>query len=80
MVQPRGPEGGDFRTFEKSCVYCGARLRLLALLVPEENRTQDYDCPECGKTYELQAAAEPQVRVLRPRTDGKDDRYQETLF
>ena len=80
MVQAPGPEDGDLRVFERSCVYCGARMRLLALLAPEENRMQDYDCPECGKTYEMEAASEPQVRLLRPRTDGKEDRYQETLF
>ena len=80
MSQAPGPESGDLRIFEKSCDYCGARLRVLAVRVAEENRTQDYDCPECGKSYEIEAATEPQVRLLVPRSDGKDDRYQETLF
>ena len=80
MSQAPGPESGDLRIFEKSCAYCGARLRVLTVRVLDENRTQDYDCPECGKSYETEAATEPQVRLLVPRTDGKDDRYQETLF
>ena len=79
MVQAPGPDG-DLSIFERSCAYCGARLRVLALRGGALNRTQEYACPECGKTYELEAAAEPQVRVLQARTDGKDDQYQETLF
>ena len=66
--------------FEKSCTYCGARFRVLASQLPGENELRSYDCPGCGKQYEVMAAAEPQVRQLRARTDGKDDRYQETMF
>jgi transcription elongation factor Elf1 len=80
MVQAPGPKSGDVSIFERSCAYCGARLRVLTVRVPDENRTQDYSCPECGKSYETEAAAEPQVRLVKSRTDGKDDRYQETLF
>jgi hypothetical protein len=80
MVQAPGPDDGDLSIFEKSCGYCGARFRVLAPQAEGENRTQDYDCPECGKSYEIEAAAEPRVRLLKSRTDGKDDRYQETLF
>ena len=80
MIQAPGPADGDLSIFEKFCGYCGARFRVLAPQAAEENRTQDYDCPECGKSYEMEAAAEPRVRLLQPRTDGKDDRYMETLF
>ena len=80
MVQASGPHGGDLGVFERSCAYCGARFRVQAPLAPQENRTQDYDCPECGKTYEMEAAGQPKVRLLVGRSDGKDDRYQETLF
>lgn len=66
--------------FERSCGYCGARFRVLASQVPEHAQPEDYACPECGKRYETEAAAEPEVLLLAPRTDGKQDRYQETMF
>ena len=80
MVQAARPEAGDPNIFEQSCEYCGARMRVLAAQVPQDNHTQDYECPECGKSYETEAAAEPRVQLLKPRTDGKDDKYQETFF
>jgi hypothetical protein len=67
-------------TFEKSCTYCGARFRVRASQLAGENELRSYECPGCGKQYEVQAAAAPQVRLLRGRSDGKDDRYQETMF
>ena len=42
--------------------------------------TQEYECPECGKVYQADAAVQPEVHLLRPRSDGKDDRYQDTMF
>ena len=44
------------------------------------NEAFDCACPECGKSYEVEAAMQPGVRLVAPRTDGKDDRYQETMF
>lgn len=66
--------------FEKSCAYCGARFRVLATRLPEQPEPEDYGCPECGKRYEIHAVMEPEVHLLHPRTDGKLDRYQETMF
>jgi DNA-directed RNA polymerase subunit RPC12/RpoP len=69
--------------FEKSCAYCGARFRVLASHGPERDllpHHEDYACPECGKQYETEALAEPEVWLLHPRSDGKHDRYQETMF
>jgi DNA-directed RNA polymerase subunit RPC12/RpoP len=66
--------------FEKSCVYCGARFRVLATQVADRRHQEEYACPECGKTYETEAAGEPEVQLLRRRTDGKVDRYQDTMF
>lgn len=67
--------------FEKTCVYCGARFRVLASHdLQGGDHEEDYACPECGKHYETDASAEPEVRLLRPRCDGKQDRYQETMF
>ncbi|MEJ8840103.1 hypothetical protein [Ramlibacter sp. AN1133] len=69
-------------TFEKTCGYCGARFRVLGTVAKDPLRSQayEYDCPACGKRYEVQSGAEPEVRLLRGRTDGKDDQYQETMF
>jgi transposase-like protein len=66
--------------FEKTCGYCGARFRVLASRSAGASRPQAYDCPGCAKQYEVEAAAPPEVHMLRGRTDGKDDRYQETMF
>ena len=52
----------------------------LATQVPDHPHREEYACPECGKCYAAEASAEPEVQLLRPRTDGKNDRYQETMF
>lgn len=66
--------------FEKACAYCGARFRVLATSGADDPHSEEVACPECGKTYEVEAAGEPEVQLLRPRSDGKSDRYQETMF
>lgn len=71
---------GSLSVFEQSCRYCGARFRVLATQPADETHVEEYACPECGKTYEVEAATEPEVQLLQPRSDGKDDRYQETMF
>jgi len=71
---------GAMRIFENTCVYCGARFRVLAAPGPDDGAVTEYACPDCGKTYDLQGCDEPEVKLLRRRTDGKDDRYQETMF
>jgi NAD-dependent SIR2 family protein deacetylase len=71
---------GSLSVFEQSCRYCGARFRVLAAHAAETIHLELYACPECGKSYETEAAGEPEVQLLRPRTDGKDNGYQETMF
>jgi DNA-directed RNA polymerase subunit RPC12/RpoP len=71
---------GNPSAFEKSCSYCGARFRVLATHADGTGHRAEYDCPECGKSYATEADDQPQVELLRARTDGKDDRYQETMF
>lgn len=66
--------------FEQACRYCGARFRVLATKPADRSHREAYACPECGKGYEVEAAAEPEVQLLQPRCDGKDDNYQETMF
>jgi uncharacterized Zn-finger protein len=70
---------GQRHVFEQSCAYCGARFRVHASHLARAHR-ESYACPECGKRYELDADAEPEVLLLGGRRDGKDDQYQETLF
>lgn len=81
MSQPPGPEPVFERiSFIKPCIYCGARLAVFVSRETGSGEEHGYECPECGKDYLVHAALEPLVSVLEPRTDGKDDRYQETLF
>jgi hypothetical protein len=81
MKQATDPAAtGSLSVFEQACRYCGARFRVLAAQPADETHVEAYACPECGKTYEVEAAAEPEVQLLKPRSDGKDDRYQETMF
>lgn len=75
----RPPTSGQ-RIFETCCGYCGARFRVLASPLPSAAQVQDYSCPECGRQYELDGLGDPQVLLLAPRSDGKQDRYQETMF
>lgn len=80
MTSP--PEArNDVRQFEVACAYCGARF---AVTVPRDGGEtavlRDYHCPECGKASEVRSLLPPLVRLLVPRTDGKSDAYQETIF
>jgi len=66
--------------FEKTCSYCGARFRVLASRLPDHFEQEDYHCPQCDKRYQTEAVLEPDIQLLSPRTDGRFDRYQETMF
>ena len=71
---------GGLSIFEKTCAYCGAHFRVLAVRTAQEVQREEYECPECGMQYRTEAAGEPEVQLLRRRTDGKVDRYQDTMF
>ena len=77
-VEPGIP--GSLSVFEKSCTYCGARFRVVATHVTDDPHQEEYACPECGKGYAMAASSEPEVQLLKPRSDGKGDRYQDTVF
>jgi hypothetical protein len=77
-VEPAIP--GTPTLFEKSCSYCGARFRVLATQAQDDLHHEQYACPECGKSYATAASTEPEVQLLHPRSDGKGDLYQETMF
>lgn len=66
--------------FTKACQYCGAHFRVMLSSSPDGNEAVEYLCPECGKHYEAEAALVPEVHLLQARSDGKTDRYQETMF
>jgi len=70
---------GALSIFERTCAYCGARFRVLAAQGPGIAKVP-FACPDCGKSYRAEAIDEPEVQLLHRRTDGKDDRYQETMF
>jgi len=78
-LSPNPQSDFERSSFIKPCDYCGARL---AVFVSREigSEEHEYTCPECGKQYPVHAALEPLVSVMEPRTDGKDDRYMDTLF
>ena len=66
--------------FVQSCAYCGARYEVLVSRLAGDDEHEDYACPECGKGYTTHAALPPLVSLLMRRSDGKKDRYQETMF
>ena len=82
MSQQSSPQQPAFEriSFIRPCVYCGARLAVFVSREAGSGEMNGYECPECGKDYTVHAALEPLVSVLDSRTDGKDDRYMETLF
>jgi hypothetical protein len=67
-------------SLEETCDYCGATLEVSAAEVAGGKRLHPYVCPQCSKTHSVMCAGHPHVRVLKPRTDGKGNNYQETLF
>jgi DNA-directed RNA polymerase subunit RPC12/RpoP len=67
-------------SFEHGCAYCGARLRVNVPHGPFADHKEEYPCPECGKRYDIDAARRPRVELLERRRDGKEDRYQDTMF
>ena len=80
MNQPSGPASFETGAFEKACDYCGAHFEVSVSRLSGSNGSQAFACPQCGKAYEVRAARAPSVRLLAKRTDGKLDRYQETMF
>jgi hypothetical protein len=70
----------DVRQFERACAYCGARFVVLVPRDATPTVLRDYHCPECGKSSEVHSSLPPLVRLVSPRTDGKTDAYQETIF
>jgi DNA-directed RNA polymerase subunit RPC12/RpoP len=80
MTEPNDAASTQVRHFERSCAYCGARYAVTVPRASESAVLRDYHCPECGRGEEVHSLLPPLVRLLSPRTDGKSDSYQETIF
>ena len=81
MAESSNPSSGLQRAyFEKTCAYCGALFRVELSRRSGGNSERMYECPECGKHYEVLSALAPKVRLISPRSDGKTGGYQETMF
>jgi len=66
---------GDDR--QHTCDYCGAELHVHITKQTAHNEKEEYYCPECDKRYYAKASLPIQrVQVLKPRTDGRTDKYQ----
>ena len=81
MNQPLDQEPHFERSsFVQACNFCGARFEVFLSRQPGNDEDEDYHCPECDKRFTTPAALPPAVKPRAPRTDGKSDRYQETMF
>ena len=70
----------ELLTFEKLCDFCGAKLEVSSVALHAEPHPYHFMCPECNKDYAISSFAPPHVRLLARRTDGKTDKYQQTVF
>jgi ribosomal protein L37AE/L43A len=74
--------GATITTTEENshtCDNCGAELSVTYARQAGHNEREDYNCPECDKRYYVRASLpimSHNVKVIKARTDGKNDRYQ----
>ena len=81
MNQPLDQEPQFERSsFRHTCDFCGAVFEVFVSRLADANVQEDYHCPECDKHFTIAAALQPLVRLRAPRRDGKNDRYQDTMF
>lgn len=60
-----------------SCDYCGAEIEVNITKQSGHNEPEDYYCPECNKKFSTWASVPIRdIVLLKKRTDGKNDRYQ----
>lgn len=67
-------------SFQQACNFCQAVFDVFVSRLEGVDGDEDYHCPECDKRFAVAAAVPPVVRLRRRRRDGRDDRYQETMF
>lgn len=65
----------------ETCDYCGAKYSLIVPTQAGHNEREDYYCPECQKRHYVRASLPimmNNIRLIKPRTDGKTDRFSNT--
>ena len=59
-----------------NCDYCGAEIEVHVTRQTSHNEKEEYYCPECNKRFYKRAALPiTNVNLLKPRTDGRNDKY-----
>lgn len=61
----------------QTCDYCGAEFSLTIPKQSGHNEREEYNCPECNKEYTVKASLPimpSNIKLIKPRTDGKTDR------
>ena len=61
---------------EQTCDYCGCVFQVIALGQKGHEESEEYYCPECNKEYKTRASNSPRVSLIKPRTDGKNNKYK----
>ena len=68
--------GYEKSNHEQTCDYCGCVFQVVAPGQKGHEEPEEYYCPECNKEYKTRASNSPTVTLIKPRTDGKTDKYQ----
>jgi len=62
-----------------NCDYCGAEIGVTITKQTGHNEREEYNCPECTKTYSVRASLPIMpynIKLLNPRNDGRTDKFQ----
>jgi hypothetical protein len=77
MTSPLEPTFGYLKDkLAETCDNCGAGFEVVAPGQKGHEESEEYNCPECKKTFTIRASNSPRVRLLSARTDGKTDYYK----
>ena len=64
------------RVDDQVCEHCGCTFRVKVYKQTAHNEREQYVCPECHKSYYTNASMPPEVTMLKPRTDGRNDKLE----
>ena len=62
-----------------TCDNCGAEISVSVAKQSGHNEREEYYCPECNKRFTTRASLpimQGNVKLIKPRTDEKTDKYQ----